>query len=444
MYLLLAAVALGLGGFAVYSLTLGQDRSDGPNPPPATPSRLPDRIDTAPKGSTAFALVPPTNNLPVPELGDEHSPESERYHEAQSAVEGGAQWLAGMSQADGKFLYGIHPALNKQLDGDDYLRQLGATIALARAARYLNNPHHAAVATQAVLRFLDDTVTDAKAQHLRYPGPAVAGDPVAAAGLLVQAINELPLPQSDVLEKSEELCAFIRLRQRGDGAILCGADPSQVSQDPAATGAAPGQALCGLMASQRNRPAAWKLDVVHKAMTFYHPWWKAHRSMTAPVSQTAAYAAAFLQTKSQDLADAVLDMNDWLCSLQYSQLDPRHKEWWGGFKSWADDRPVDSVPNVSGCACAEALVEACRVARQLGDVQRYDRQYRPALELWRSFAARLQYVEGNTRHFDPDYRRRNLLGGFHASPDDGTLRIDYTQQAVCAMVQYLTFVVRNT
>jgi hypothetical protein len=55
----------------------------------------------------------------------------------------------------------------------------------------------------------------------------------------------------------------------------------------------------------------------------------------------------------------------------------------------------------------------------------------------------LQYVEANTQFFNPQYRRRNLLGGFHASPEDGTLRIDYTQQAVCAMVQYLTFVLRS-
>jgi hypothetical protein len=32
------------------------------------------------------------------------------------------------------------------------------------------------------------------------------------------------------------------------------------------------------------------------------------------------------------------------------------------------------------------------------------------------------------------------VGGFHASHQDGNLRIDYNQHAVSTMVQYLTYV----
>jgi hypothetical protein len=34
------------------------------------------------------------------------------------------------------------------------------------------------------------------------------------------------------------------------------------------------------------------------------------------------------------------------------------------------------------------------------------------------------------------------VGGFHASHQDGDLRIDFTQHAVSAMVQHLTYVAR--
>jgi hypothetical protein len=35
-----------------------------------------------------------------------------------------------------------------------------------------------------------------------------------------------------------------------------------------------------------------------------------------------------------------------------------------------------------------------------------------------------------------------LLGGFHVSHEDGNLRMDDTQHAVSAMVQYLRYVAR--
>jgi len=79
--------------------------------------------------------------------------------------------------------------------------------------------------------------------------------------------------------------------------------------------------------------------------------------------------------------------------------------------------------------------EACRTAREMGDVARHGR-YRDALERCLQFLATLQYTEGNTQHFADWYRPR-LVGAFHATHQDGNLRIDYTQHAVGALVLYL-------
>ena len=89
-------------------------------------------------------------------------------------------------------------------------------------------------------------------------------------------------------------------------------------------------------------------------------------------------------------------------------------------------------------AYAEGLAEACRVARKAGDLTRYQR-YRGGLERCLQFAVTLQYTDSNTQHFADWYRRR-LLGGFYASHQDGNLRIDYSQHAVCVLVQYLQYV----
>jgi hypothetical protein len=101
---------------------------------------------------------------------------------------------------------------------------------------------------------------------------------------------------------------------------------------------------------------------------------------------------------------------------------------------------MEAGPQVSSAACAEGLAEACRVARQQGDLARY-RRYRESLERCLQFVATLQYTDANTQHF-ADWYRPALVGGFHASHQDGNLRLDYTQHAVCALVQYLTHAAR--
>ena len=86
------------------------------------------------------------------------------------------------------------------------------------------------------------------------------------------------------------------------------------------------------------------------------------------------------------------------------------------------------------------MAEACRVAQATGDLEHY-RRYGDALERCLQFLTTLQYTDANTTHFQAWYRPK-LLGAFYASDQDGNLRIDYTQHAVCAMVQYLSYVAR--
>jgi len=296
------------------------------------------------------------------------------------------------------------------------------------------------VARQAVLTLLLDTVTDEKKQ-VRYTGlPSLAVNRLGAAGLLVLAINELPEPSAELLDQSEQLCQYIRTQQRPDGSLCYTDNPADpaANADPDGINYYPGEALYGLMRSQQYRPAPWKTDVVRKALAFYRPWWQKHRTMAFVPWQTAAYAEAYLLTGEAAFAECVNEMNDWLCGMQYTQLDPRQPLWFGGFMAWADGQPAPAEPTCGTASYAESLAEACRVARKAGDLARHQR-YREALERALQFVATLQYTDANTQHFAPWYRPR-LVGGFYASHQDGNLRIDYAQHAVCALVQYLSCV----
>jgi hypothetical protein len=415
---------LASGGFVVFSLSRGQDRSAAPVSAPAKSDTspagaLPPSLPTAPQQATRdFSKLPPL--------------QQQMYLSAQR----GADWLCRTNQTDGRFLHGYLPALKAPLEGDHYLRQAGAAFALARVARFLGQESYAAVARQAVLTLLLETTTDPQDPHARHTTlPPLLINPLGAAGLLILAIHELPSPGEDLLEQAEQLCVFIRKQQRTDGALDYAESGSQAENDPDGINYYPGEALYGLMRSQQYRPAAWKTEIVRKALPYYRSWWRTHKSLSFVPWQTAAYAEAYLLTREQPFADFVLDMNDWVCGFQHIQLDPHHPLWLGGFRESAEGSPMMGAPQVTSACYAEGLAEACRVARQAGDRNRYQR-YREALELCLQFLTTLQYTEANTQHF-ADWYRPVLVGAFHASHQDGNLRIDYTQHAVSALVQYL-------
>jgi hypothetical protein len=431
---LLAFAVLTAAAFATWSLTHGQDPTT-PQPPATTPGQAPASPITA---APATALIPAEKANPARDLTRLTPLQQQMYFGAQR----GADWLFRLNRTDGRFVYGYLPAVSAVMEGDHYLRQAGAAFALARAARFTNEERFVARATQAVLTLLGDTAPDAKDPQVRTTSlPQAVVNRLAAAGLLVLAINELPAPQEDLLKQSEQLCNYIRRMQRADGS-LCYTDnlddPRTEAADPDGINLYPGVALYGLMRSQQHRPATWKTELVRKALGYYQPWWRSHKNMAFVPWQTAAFAEAFAQTKDQSFADYVNEMNDWICTLQYDRLDPRHPAWVGGFMNWQDGRAVEAAPQVSSAAFAEGLAEACRVARTAGDLPRF-RRYSEALERCLQFVATLQFTDANTQHFAAWYRPR-LLGGFHASDQDGNLRIDYTQHAVGAMVQYLTYV----
>jgi hypothetical protein len=409
-------------GFAALSLSHGQDGSIAAKPTPPT------------SGTPPSATIPATRELVRTDFSKLPPLQQQMYLSLQR----GADWLCRANQSDGRFLHGYLPALRTPLEGDHYLRQVGAAFALARAARFLRQERYAAVARQAVLTLLLETTTDAQDPRVRHTSlPVGLINHLGAAGLLILAINELPSPGEDLLEQSEQLCAYIRNQQVEGGSLRYAESGSQVPIDPEGVNYYPGEALYGLMRSQQHRPAPWKTEIVRKALPHYRAWWRAHKSLTFVPWQTGAYAEAYLLTKEQQFADFVIEMNDYVCQHQYAQLDPRHPLWIGGFQEHTEGDAPASAPQITSAFCAAGLAEACRVGRRAQDQSRCQR-YRDALERCLQFLNTLQYTEANTQHFAEWYRPA-LVGAFFASHTDGNLRIDYTQHAINALVEYLAY-----
>lgn len=427
--LICLALALALAAFVSFSLSRGQDRGAGAQPVSGSSPQAP------PAPVAAVGAAPATAPRDFSRLTD-------LQKQMPFCARRGAEWLYRMNEVKGRFVYGYVPALRVPLDGDHFLCQAGATFALARAARFTHEDRYAVRATQAILALLEDTTTDKGDPQVRFTAlPPSAINRLGAAGLLVLAAHELPAPQADLLEKAEQLCNYIRRQARTDGSLACseaGEDGRVPADDPEAILTNPGVAVYGLIRSNKLRPAPWKLETARKAVAFYRTWWKAHKDPAFVPWQTAAAAELYLATKEPAYAEFVTEMNDYLCGLQYDQIDPRRQLWYGGFMGWSDGRPTETAPQVGSAAYAESLAAACQVTRDQADVTRYER-YSAAFERCFQFLITLQYTDANTDHFAPWYREK-MIGGFHASHQDGNLRIDYTQHAVSAIVQYLDLV----
>lgn len=352
------------------------------------------------------------------------------------------EWLKLTNKPDGRFVYGFQPSLRVQLDGDNFASQAGATFALARAARYFRDARASALANQACLSLLLETMLDPKDATVRHTSAAPhIVNRLLSHGLLISAIHELPAPPKDLLDDAEHLCNYLKNHQQADGALVVtigNKTYKEASEEIDAENA--GWALQGLARSHKHRPAPWKLDALRKARTYYLAQWQKAKSLRVACSHTPAYAEAFAQTKDAAFAEAVFAMNDWLLGLQYREdFDSQRKQWIGGFPTVKGGKMELTPPDIQSALAAESLAEACRVARLAGDLprlQRYERALVPCFH----FVMSLQYTGKRVEHFVEAFRP-SILGAFHASPQDGNLRIDYTQHPLCAMVQYLDCVV---
>lgn len=382
-------------------------------------------------------VVPAAHTAPPASKGRDLTKMPLAQQQLYVTAQRGMDWLRRTNRPDGRFVYGFLPALSVTMEGDDYLAQAGAGFALARSARYFGDDHCTTVARQALLTLLLETTTDAKEPQLRRTAaPPRLVNRLAAHGLLLLAIHELATPSKDLLDQGDQLANYLRGQQSADGLLLvaeAGDDAKAAAAEPHLHAA--GLALHGIARSQRRRPVAWKLAMLRKARDCYVPYWKEHKNLPQTLSHAPAWAEAYLLTKEQAYADAVFAMNDWLCGLQYQQVDPQRKHWLGGFPTWSGGKAVAQAPDIHSAACAECLAEACRVARATGDLARY-RRYRQALEQCLMFLTTLQYTPARTRHFVEEFRPA-IAGAFHASHQDGNLRLDYTQHALSALTLYL-------
>ncbi len=441
-------VAGGLAGAFTFSLTVGQTPVPNYPPPPyqqpgvKAPSPVQPVSAISPEMSRAATLPPAVQRAAVAYdqfRNLESLPEPTRQM-VMSALKG-MEWLHRYNQNNGLFLRGYLPAVNQTLEGENYLEQAMAAFVLSRSARFTGDERYAIRASQTALTLLTRTSVDPPGSGIRRPAePSIICNRLATAGFLVLAIHELPEPTPDLLAKAEELCAFIRQQQRQDGSLSYVDTPTDdpLAVDPEGINRYPGPALAALAMSLRSRPSPGKTESLRKAVVYYRKWFREHPHPDMAPWMTAACADAYTATKDEHFAEFALEMNDWLCGLQYVESpDPRRPQWRGGFKKIANGKLQSAAPGIDAALYAQSVADCCRLIRQMPkpDTQRHDR-YREAAIRSLQFLSTLQFSESNTMHISVNYRDL-LVGGFHPTHMDGNLRIDQTAAGVSAFVQFL-------
>jgi hypothetical protein len=429
-------VAGGLGGVLTYSGTHGQ----APTAPPKTLG--PEVISPTPIGAPPSGVVPAAAAAPAkkPAPFDRFTKYDELPDPTRQlvfATRAGMEWLArsGIHQPNGRFAM-VNPGLGELAEDGDFIHQALGAFALARAARLTGDEKYAVRAAQTILSLLAEAPKDPANPAARKPVQSnVVCNRVGAAAHLAMAIYELPEATPELLQCGEELCQFLRGNLQPDGSVryLEPGDPA----DPGGALRYPGPALAALAMSHKAAPADWKKQALGRSMAYYRQQFRSgpHPAMVPWLA--SAFAEMHLQTKDPAYAEAVFEMTDWLCQLQYDSPDRSRAAWRGGFPGVADGKVVQSPPTAEAAYYALGLADACRMIRQMErpDAARYDR-YRAALTRALQFLTTLQYGDENTQHLAAHFRPA-VVGAFHPSLTDGNLRVDQTAAAVAALSQYL-------
>jgi hypothetical protein len=345
-------------------------------------------------------------------------------------------WLQRAHQLDGKFIPGLVPSLGSRPEGDPLQPQLEATAVLLRASRVFHDEKAAALGKQALLRMLQETTVDAAQPGIRFTAaPEAFVNRLAANGALVRAIQEIPNAPADLGVQSRELLMYLLRLQRTDGSFAVGGD--EPATQAYLTQTCVGPALLGLAKSGRTRNEPG-IDAVIRACPVYLAAWRANKNPQMAADLSAAFAEAYARTSEPVLAQAVFEMNDWLLTLQVP-ADPRRPGAGGGFLPWRNGAAATGSPDIASAPLVGSLIEACRVAKQVGDVSRHQR-YRLAAEDGLEFLTTLQYTEARVQHFAEWYRPW-ILGGFFVGSQDGNLHLVHNQRALEAFVGYAQHVV---
>ncbi len=184
----------------------------------------------------------------------------------------------------------------------------------------------------------------------------------------------------------------------------------------------PGEAMYSLMKLYEKTGEERYKESVEKAFPYYREYWRGNKNTAFVPWHTQTYLPLYKDTKNEELADFVFEMNDWLID-GYQILDHEYDDYIGGYPK--------GKPNTRGLAYAESVGDAYAVAKLAGD-EEHIRKYTDSLEKSIRYILLTQYTDENSFYLDKPHR---AIGGVKRSVTSNKQRVDYVQHAMFALIK---------
>lgn len=197
----------------------------------------------------------------------------------------------------------------------------------------------------------------------------------------------------------------------------------------------PGEALLlwAVLYDQERDPEL--LDKFMKSFRYYRAWHLEpdNRNPAFTPWHTQAYYLVWSHTKDTELRDFIYEMNDWLIEIQQWD-DANHPDEKGRF--YDRKRPFGPPHASSTGVYIEGLIDAFRMARELGDTDRAQ-AYRLALVRGMRSQLQLQFADEVDMFYVSEAKRRFVRGGVRTTVFNNEIRCDNVQHPLMGILKVL-------
>jgi hypothetical protein len=193
----------------------------------------------------------------------------------------------------------------------------------------------------------------------------------------------------------------------------------------------PGEALLLWSVLIGSEKDAALVERFWRSFEFYQSWHQQNPNPAFIPWHTQAYFRLWKWTPDSRLPKAIFAMNDWLLDVQQWESAPTI-DCQGRF--YDPKRPFGPPHASSTAVYLEGLADACALAREVGDEERFGR-YRTAICRGLRSVAQLTFKDETDMFYAS--KRNTVRGGVRTTEYNNTIRIDNVQHSLMALHRVL-------
>lgn len=339
-----------------------------------------------------------------------------------------SQWMWNNLHANGQMTYLFWPSQNREAKSrDNLIRQFMATIALGRIARSKSDDAMWAKSAGNIDFNLEKYYHAEDALGVVELRGKVKLGAVALAALAIMEHKD----RDRWAQQEQSLRRTVDHLWQEDGSFRTFYKPTDRNDNH---NFYPGEALLMWATLYQESKDPKLLQRFMKSVEYYKAYHLApeNRNPAFIPWHTQAYYMVWLETKSPLLRDFIFEMNDWLLDVQQWE-GVEYPDTRGRFHD--PGRPF-GPPHASATGVyLEGLIDAFRLAQEIGDVER-TRLYAQAMQRALRSLMQLQFADDLDMYYIEN--KRAVRGGIRTTVYDNQIRCDNVQHNLMGTIKYLS------